>query len=101
MFVAERDGEVVGFSQFDPAKGEVEALYVLPEAAGTGVGRALLSRAEEEAGTLGIERLLLSSTLNAEPFYTRLGYRPLGRAKHAISEAVALDCLRMEKLLKG
>jgi len=99
VFVAEREGEVVGFSQLDPSKGEVEALYILPEAAGTGIGRALLSRTEEEARKEGIERLRLSSTLNAESFYTRLGYRPLGRAKHAINEAVTLDCIRMEKLL--
>lgn len=99
VFVAEQDGEVVGFSQFDPDKGELEALYVLPEAGGGGLGAALLSRQEEEAFQRGSERMGLSSTLNAESFYARHGYRSLGPAKHQIPGGFVLDCVRMEKKL--
>ena len=50
-FVAERDGEVVGFVSIGAARaeapdvGELRAIYVLPESSGAGVGRALMAEA--------------------------------------------------------
>jgi hypothetical protein len=42
----------------------------------------------------------LNATLNAEPFYARMGYRWLGRASHRVAEDVELDCVRMERSLR-
>lgn len=100
LFVAEWQGEIVGFGQLDPRRGEVEACYVAPEAVGGGIGSALLAAMEEEARGKGRRRVRLNSTLNAEPFYARRGYRWLGRARHRIREDVELDCVRMEKPLR-
>jgi GNAT superfamily N-acetyltransferase len=99
LFVAEWQGEVVGFGQLDPARGEIEACYVAPKAIGSGIGSALLARMEEEARRRGHAVVRLNATLNAEAFYARFGYRWLGRATHRVGDDVELDCVRMEKVL--
>lgn len=100
LFVAEWQGEVVGFGQFDSRRGEIEACYVAPEAVGSGIGSALLARMEEEARRSGHSVVRLNATLNAEPFYVRMGYRWLGPARHRIDNDIELDCMRMEKTLR-
>jgi putative acetyltransferase len=99
LFVAERQEEIVGFGQFDPARGEVEACYVSPDAVGQGVGSDLVARMEEEARATGHPVARLNATLNAETFYARLGYRRLGLATHRVGDGVELECIRMEKTL--
>ena len=99
LFVAERQEEIVGFGQFDPARGEVEACYVAPEAVGKGVGAELIARMEEQARATGHAVVRLNATLNAESFYARLGYRRLGPATHRVGDDVELACVRMEKTL--
>ncbi len=68
LYVAERQGEIVGFGQLDPAKGEIEACYVAPDAVGAGIGAALLLRMETDARRRGHPSVRLNSTLNAEKF---------------------------------
>src|SRR5687767_7476833 len=99
LYVAEWQGEVVGFGQLDPAKGEIEACYVAPEAVGAGIGAALLFRMESEARRRRHSVVRLNSTLNAEEFYAHCGYRWLGKATHRVSGNVDLACIRMEKTL--
>ena len=99
LFVAEWQGEIVGFGQLDPEKGEVEACYVAPAAVGAGVGVALLFRMETEALRRGHSFVRLNSTLNAEGFYARCGYRWLGKATHRVGGKVDLACIRMEKAI--
>jgi GNAT superfamily N-acetyltransferase len=97
LYVAEWGGEIVGFGQFDPARSEVEACYVAPDAVGRGVGSELIARMEEQARATGHAAVRLNATLNAESFYARLGYRRLGSATHRVGDDVELDCVRMEK----
>ncbi len=73
MWVAERDGAVVGFCEVAPA--EIAALFVDPSAAGTGIGRALLAHATAAMQEAPIR---LEATLNAVGFYERHGFVPLG-----------------------
>ena len=99
LFVAEWQGQIVGFGQLDPRRGEIEACYVAPEAVGSGIGAALLGRMEDEARRRGHALVHLNATLNAETFYSRMGYRWLGPARHRVAADVELDCVRMEKAL--
>jgi len=76
--VAEQAGRVVGF--VDAIPGEVTRLFLLPEVAGQGLGRALMQvglamAREGHSGPLRVE-----ATLNAAPFYARFGFRPVGRS---------------------
>jgi len=101
LFVAERRGAVIGFGQLDPRRGEIEACYVAPDAVGGGVGAALLQKMEAEARRRGHAVVHLNATLNAEPFYERMGYRRLGPARHRVADDVNLECVRMKHVLRS
>ncbi|HEX9447519.1 MAG TPA: GNAT family N-acetyltransferase [Dongiaceae bacterium] len=75
--VAERDGGVVGF--VDAVQGEVTRLFIRPDAAGQGLGSALLEKGlivarQGHAGPIKVE-----ATINAERFYERHGFQALRR----------------------
>ena len=73
--VAERDGEVVGFSAVDVAERELTLLFVDPPAIGTGVGGALL---RDALAHCGLDALLIESDPDAAPFYLRFGAEQIG-----------------------
>ena len=87
-FVAEEDGEVVGFASVGPSRdesgpGELYALYVEPERWSTGAGRALMARAEEQLSSEYAEGRLwvLEDNPRARAFYERAGWTPDGARK--------------------
>lgn len=92
---------VVGFGQLDPGRREVEAVYVLPERQGDGIGRRLLGDLEARARARGIDRLELSATLNATAFYQRAGYAVRHLVAHRLPTGEELECVRMSKDLHG
>ena len=96
-----RTTRLVGYGALDPDTHEVEAVFVDPDASGTGVGIALLRAVETEALRRGIFQLRLTSTPNAEPFYRAAGYVPVRQIEHPLSAGLALPATVMEKLLRG
>jgi len=95
-------GEVVGYGHLVPAERAVRAVYVRPEAAGGGVGTALLDALESRAADLRLDTLTLHASLNAAGFYERAGYERTGRETYSTvhgGETVELDVVRMEKQL--
>lgn len=97
MIVATDGDMVVGFGQLNPDTGEVDAIYVLPERQGEGIGRMLLNELEEQARARGIATLELSATLNATEFYRRAGYAQRHASVHRLPTGVTLQCIRMSK----
>lgn len=95
MFVAERAGEVIGFSSL--RDDEVWAVYVDPER-GRGAGGALLDAVEAEARARGVRRLRLMASLNSVHFYERHGYRALHRSSVPLP-STELPAMEMEKKL--
>jgi putative acetyltransferase len=79
--IAELDGEPAGLGALVVKTAELRACYVVPEAARRGVGSALVREIERLAIAHGVEQLHLHASLNAEPFYARLGYRVDGRTE--------------------
>jgi GNAT superfamily N-acetyltransferase len=79
MWVAESDGQIVGFVV---VKGdEVEQIFVDRAARGTGVGAILLNKAEAEIRRAGHRRAWLgvvAGNQRARAFYSRLGWRDAG-----------------------
>ena len=99
-FLVAADADVVvGFGQLDVVTGEVEAIYVRPSAARSGVGSRLLSELENVARDLSLGELFLDSSLNAVPFYERAGFRSTERRVHRVDAAVEIACVRMLKNL--
>lgn len=75
VLMAELEGRVVGVGALEetPNGLEVGHLWVLPEAQGHGVGRALLERMVELARERGARSLRIESDPNARAFYERFG----------------------------
>ena len=71
------DGVVVGFVDAEP--GEVTRLFVLPEAAGFGLGQRLLDIGIAQARLGHAGTIKLEATINAERFYQKHGFRSVGR----------------------
>jgi N-acetylglutamate synthase-like GNAT family acetyltransferase len=99
FYVAEREGEVVGFGNLDREAGEVEAVYVAPDAAGRGVGMKLLRTVEARARELGIKSLSVDASLNAVGFYERAGFVLRATGAHRLWNGVDLPCAHMSKEL--
>jgi ribosomal protein S18 acetylase RimI-like enzyme len=85
-FVAEQNGEVVGYVQFRlggtfALSGYIRTLAVQPGQAGQGLGRRILAFAEEMILAKGPNVFLLCSTRNeaAQRFYAAVGYAEAGR----------------------
>ena len=80
VFVAEDDGRVTGFasigdSRDEPGKGELHAIYVLPEAWGSGAGSALMATALEALrGYPSAMLWVLEDNPRARRFYEREGW---------------------------
>ena len=81
VLVAELDGLVVGTIAF--SRGSLEALYVLPDAWGGGVGSALHDAAVDALRPLSTEARLwvLEANATARRFYERRGWRLDGRER--------------------
>jgi len=72
------EGRLLGLCLLTQA-GKVALCYVLPEALGTGVGRALLDAAERQARAWSIKKLHLLSPPSASAFFERQGFVNAGK----------------------
>ena len=77
VVVAEFKGTVMGFVDSEP--GEVTRLFLLPGVAGSGLGRKLLDAGIANARKGHAGPIKVESTINAEGFYRRHGFRTVGR----------------------
>src|SRR5262245_17535250 len=97
MYVAERsDGLLVAF--VDTVPGEVTRLFILPEAAGQGLGTRLLALGIEKASENFDGPVKVEATLNAVDFYTKHGFVEVHRAlsSHDIGGAM-IEIVHMER----
>jgi GNAT superfamily N-acetyltransferase len=79
------DGAIVGYAVADVVDGcgHLEQVSVVPEAQGTGVGRALVARVETWARDQGLPAVTLTTFVDVDwnaPLYAHLGYRVLDDA---------------------
>ncbi|HEY7358877.1 MAG TPA: GNAT family N-acetyltransferase [Ktedonobacterales bacterium] len=109
-WIAEQAGQIVGFAITEPSRddgappltGEVALIYLLPEAAGKGIGRALFARAVADLRERGYQQAILwvlEGNARARRFYEAAGWRPDGARKteerpgallHEVRYAIAL-----------
>jgi putative acetyltransferase len=97
--IAELDGEPVGLGSLVVDNAELRACYVVPEAARRGVGSALVTEMERIARDRGLTHLELHASINAELFYTRLGYETLERKDHVLRSGLRMAAVKMRKNL--
>lgn len=91
-FVAEVAGRVVGFAScgsgverdIPPDTGELSSMYLLEEAAGRGIGAALMSRVLQDLRDRGFARAVLwvlATNDRARRFYEAMGWKHDGATK--------------------
>lgn len=95
--VAEDEGKVVAFGQFDAASSEVLSLYVAPEHAGRGTGTTLLRMFEEMAKEGGSGWIQASATLNAVGFFEKQGYKQARMEALHLPDGSTLPRIRMSR----
>ncbi len=81
LFVAEENGELVGFvsSWLEDHVARIGDLYVAAAARRGGAGKALVETVIENLRARGATHLLLNANVNARAFYERLGFREESR----------------------
>ncbi len=110
--VAELDGRPIGFVNFGACRdedvlpeavGEVMAIYVRPEAWGTGIGEALMREALAQLrGSYSVEVVLWVIEWNrrAVGFYERLGFRPDGSVRLREMYGTPTSIVRLRRRLE-
>ena len=107
--VAEVEGQVVGCGGWTferPATGEIEPSVAhlrhfgtRARWAGRGIGRRLYERCEAEARAAGVTMFECYSSLNAELFYTALGFERIAPIDVAMSNGAVLPSVQMMRRL--
>jgi GNAT superfamily N-acetyltransferase len=118
-FVHEADGEIVacgGWSRrnkrfsgpgdradddrlLDPTSepARVRAMFVRPDWARRGLGRAILESCENAAREEGFTQLVLGATMPGEPLYRAFGFEEVDRFEVTMPDGVSVTCVEMER----
>ena len=98
--LAELDGRPAGIGALVLERAELLACYVRPEAARRGCGSAIVRAIEAIAREHGLPRLSLAASLNAEPFYTQMGYAVIDRSPITLPNGHVLAAVQMARDLE-
>jgi len=96
VFVAAIDGRVVGTASLDGSV--VRSVFVAPDVQGRGIGKLLMVEIESTARERNIPRLAVSSSVTAETFYARLGFRSVRDSYYGDERTIIMERLLDEPL---
>jgi GNAT superfamily N-acetyltransferase len=87
----------------DPASepARIRAMFVRPDQARRGIGRAILAACEEEVRRAGFRTLELMATLPGLPLYQACGYTVEESTEIVLPDGVRLGGARMTKVLSA
>lgn len=91
MFTAELDGRIVGTASLDQTV--IRSVFVAPDVQGQGVGRSLMAKAVGVAVSRGVTLLSVRSTVTAEAFYARLGFKAVRDAFYEDERTIVMERL--------
>lgn len=98
--VFEQNDQLLGFGFIDVETASLECLFVAPQSAGKGLGKALTIALEQQAFASGLSVLSLFSSLNAQGFYQAIGYSARESTTWMHPQGFELACVAMSKKLK-
>ncbi len=98
VFVAERNGRVVGFMTL-AAEGYIDLAFVAPDAIGQNIGKALYDAILAEALRIGVPKLHAEASHQARPFFERQGWSVVKSQTVTRGDDVAIPNFVMEKKL--
>ncbi|MBC3454122.1 GNAT family N-acetyltransferase [Pseudomonas mosselii] len=89
VFVAVKQNNLLGTASLD---GEVvRTVFVAPTHHGTGIGRLLMEAIHAAAIRAGVTALRVPSSITAQGFYARLGYRKLRDEFHGVERTIVME----------
>lgn len=97
VYVAEEDGQIVGFAELDTT-GHIDCFFVHHERQRRGVGAGLMDRLMATAGREKMLRLFAEVSITAVPFFKDRGF-VIVRENEAIRQNVKLKQFSMERWL--
>lgn len=89
VFVATLDGQIVGTASLDGTF--VRTVFIAPKHQGQGIGRQLMEAVERAARNDGVSTLALQSSITAEPFYAKLGFRSVRDSHHGEERTIVME----------
>jgi GNAT superfamily N-acetyltransferase len=69
----------------------VRTIFVLPNFQSQGVGRLLMAKIDQEGRDTGVQVLAVPSSVTAEPFYTKLGFKALRDSYHKEERTIIME----------
>jgi len=96
--VAEGERGIVGFMSLNPDDGDLDLAFVVPEAKGTGVAKALYAMVENHARSQKLPRLHTHASHVARPFFEGQGWT-VRRDNKIERQGVSLTNWIMDKTL--
>lgn len=84
-----------------PGLAHIRHFATHPDWIGGGIGRDLYARCEDEARTAGAREFECYSSLNAEGFYTSLGFKSVKRIEIPMGRELSFPAVLMHRTLVG
>lgn len=89
VFVALQDQQIAGTASLDGRA--VRTMFVTPDLQRQGIGRRLMEAVEDAARKAGIEVLAVPSSVTAEQFYAKLGYKAVRDSFHGDERTIIME----------
>ncbi|NUS20776.1 MAG: GNAT family N-acetyltransferase [Mesorhizobium sp.] len=91
VLVAAMDDRIVGTASLDGTT--VRSVFVEPQLQGVGVGKRLMAAIEQAARANGVRLLTVPSSVTAEPFYSKLGFRAVRESFYGDERTIVMERL--------
>ena len=88
-FVATIAGRIVGTASLDGSV--VRTVFVAPDVQARGIGKLLMAEIERTARERNISALTVPSSVTAETFYARLGFKALRDSYHGDERTIIME----------
>ena len=89
IFVITLKERIVGTAGLDG--GVIRTVFVAPDVQGQGVGRLLMAKIEQTARNAGVRVLAVPSSITAEHFYTKLGFKAVRESYHGEERTIIME----------
>lgn len=100
IFIAEKEGRVVGFASLLKCREIINGIYVDPNFIAQGIENQLLKALEKEAIKRKISILSVTSSLTDQAFYAARGYKTIANCNFW-KMGVLVPCVAMKKQLNN
>lgn len=89
VFVAVLGQQIVGTASLDGKV--IRSVFVAPNAQGRGIGRQLMAEVERDAREAGITALVVPSSVTAEQFYAKLGFKAVRDSYYGDERTIIME----------